>query len=139
MCGVSVCVLFLLVLGVHRIEDIMSHCYSLGARGPLNRRDGISVRLSHPHQHDISPHTTHHRMMLRLLQVWCKSPNNKRILSYKDALQRTECESIEKAMRPRRLFWSGALLRMGDRRLPKRVMSGELDNTGKRGPGGKEK
>ena len=28
---------------------------------------------------------------------------------------------------------------MGDNRLPKRVMSGELKNAGKRGPGGKEK
>ena len=28
---------------------------------------------------------------------------------------------------------------MGDNRLPKRVMSGELENAGKRGPGGKEK
>ena len=33
----------------------------------------------------------------------------------------------------------GSLLRMGDQRLPKRVMSGELENAGKRGPGGKEK
>ena len=28
---------------------------------------------------------------------------------------------------------------MGDHRLPKRVMSGELENAGKRGPGGKER
>ena len=28
---------------------------------------------------------------------------------------------------------------MGDHRLPKRVMSGESENAGKRGPGGKEK
>ena len=28
---------------------------------------------------------------------------------------------------------------MGDRRLSKRVMSGELENARKRGPGGKEK
>ena len=28
---------------------------------------------------------------------------------------------------------------MGDNRLPKRVMSGELENAGKREPGGKEK
>ena len=28
---------------------------------------------------------------------------------------------------------------MGDHRLPKRVMSGELENAGKRGLGGKEK
>ena len=28
---------------------------------------------------------------------------------------------------------------VGDHRLPKRVVSGELENAGKRGPGGKEK
>ena len=72
------------------------------------------------------------------LGAWCKSPN-KRILSYKDALHRTQCESIETTVRTRRLLWAGALLRMGDHRLPKRVMSGELENAGKRGPGGKEK
>ena len=33
--------------------------------------------------------TTHHRMLPRILGAWCESPN-KRILSYKDALQRTE-------------------------------------------------
>ena len=36
-------------------------------------------------------------------------------------------------------MWSGALFRMDDRRLPKRVMSGELENSGKRGPGRGEK
>ena len=76
--------------------------------------------------------TTHHRMLLRILGAWCKSPN-KRILSYKDALHRTQCESIETTVRTRRLLWAGALLRMGDHRLPKRVMSGELENAGKRG------
>ena len=63
----------------------------------------------------------------------------KRVLSYKDALQRTECESIETTVRTRRLLWAGAVFRMGDHRLPKRVMSGELENAGKRGPGGKGK
>ena len=82
--------------------------------------------------------TAHHRMLLRILGAWRKSPN-KRILSHKDALQRTECESIETTVRMRRLLWSGALLRMGDYRLAKRVMSGELENAGKRGPGVKEK
>ena len=48
-------------------------------------------------------------------------------------------ESIETTVRTRRLLWAGALLRMGDHRLPKRVMSEELENAGKRGPGGKEK
>ena len=28
---------------------------------------------------------------------------------------------------------------MGDHRLPKRIMSGELENAGKRGPGGRRK
>ena len=82
--------------------------------------------------------TTHHRMLLRILRAWCKSPN-KRILSFKDALQRTECKSIETTVRTRRSLWSRMLLRMGDHRLPKRIMSGELENVGKRGPGGKEK
>ena len=78
------------------------------------------------------------QMLLRILGTWCKSPN-KRILSYKDALHRTQCESIETTVRTRRLLWAGALLRIGDHRLPKRVMSGDLENAGKRGPGGKEK
>ena len=82
--------------------------------------------------------TTHHRMLLRILGAWCKSPN-KHILSYKDALQRTECENIETTVHTWSLLWSGALLRMGDRRLPKRVMSGELENAEKRGPGGRRK
>ena len=82
--------------------------------------------------------TTHHRMLLRILGAWCKSPN-KRILSYNDALQRTERESTETTVRTRRLLRAGALLRMGDHRLPKRVMSGELENAGKRGPGRKKK
>ena len=75
------------------------------------------------HQKYAKLRTTHHRMLLRILGAWCKSPN-KRILSYKDALQRTKCESIVTTVRTRRLLWAGALLRMGDHRLPKRVMSG---------------
>ena len=31
-----------------------------------------------------------------------------------------------------RLLWTGALLRKGDHRLPKKVVSGELENAGKR-------
>ena len=45
--------------------------------------------------------TTHHRMLLRVLGAWCKPPNQ-RILSYKDALQRTQCESIETTVRTKR-------------------------------------
>ena len=81
---------------------------------------------------------THHRMLLRILGAWCKSPN-KRILSCKDALQQIECEGMETTVRTGRLLWSRALLRMGAHRLPKRVMSGELENARNRGPGRKEK
>ena len=88
--------------------------------------------------HYVKLRTTHRRMLLRILGAWCKSPN-KRILSYKDPLQRTQCESIETTVRTRRLLWAGALLPMGDHRLPKRIMSGELKNAGKRGPGRRRK
>ena len=82
--------------------------------------------------------TTHHRMLLRILGTWCKSPN-KRILSYKDAHRRTACESIEVTVPTGRLLWAGALFCMSNHRLLKRVMSGELENAEKRGPEGKEK
>ena len=82
--------------------------------------------------------TTHRRLLLRILGAWCKLPN-KRTLSYKDALKRTECESIETTVRTRRLVWWRPLLHMGDHRLPKRVVSGEQENAGNCGPEGKEK
>ena len=82
--------------------------------------------------------TTDHRVFLRSLIDWCKSPN-KCILFYRDTLQQTECERIEPFVRTRRLLRSGALVRMGDNRLSKMVMSGELENAGKRGSGGNDK
>ena len=72
--------------------------------------------------HYITLHTRHHRMLFQTLGAWCKSPN-KRIVSYKDALQITECESIETTMRTSRYLWLGTLLRIGDLGLLKRVMS----------------
>ena len=77
-------------------------------------------------------------MLLQILGAWCKSPS-KRILSYKDALQRIEFESIEITVRTKRLLWLGALPCTGDHRLPKRVMSGELEKSGKCGTRLKEK
>ena len=78
-------------------------------------------------------------MLLGIRGAWCKSPNN-RIISYKNALHRTGCERIETTVRTMRLLWSGSLLRIiGDHRLPMRIMSGELETTGKRGPAGKKK
>ena len=61
--------------------------------------------------------TKHHRMLPRIPEAWRRSSNN-RILSYKDALQQTGCESIEATERTRKLIWVRVLLRRGDRRLP---------------------
>ena len=48
-------------------------------------------------------------------------------------------ESIEATVRTRRLLWSEALLSMDNHRLPNKVISGELENAGQRGPGRKKK
>ena len=44
---------------------------------------------------------------------------------YKDPLQRTGCESIQATVCTMRVLWAGALHRIDDHRLPKRVISGE--------------
>ena len=82
--------------------------------------------------------TAHHRMLPRILGAWCRSKDH-RILSYHLALQRTGCESIETTVRTRRLLWAGELIRMDNRRLPRRIMVGTLENPGRRGRGRKEK
>ena len=66
------------------------------------------------------------------------SPNNS-IFFYKNAAPRTGCGSIEATVRTTRLLWPRALLRMGEHSLPKMIMSGELENAGKYGPGGMKK
>ena len=80
--------------------------------------------------------TAHHKVLLRILGAWCKSSNNG-TLSYKDALQRTGCESIQATVCTMRVLWAGALHRVDDHRLTKRVISGErereLENARQRG------
>ena len=48
------------------------------------------------------------------------------ILSYADALAKTASESIESIVRKRRILFAGFVARMGEERLPQRVMCGEL-------------
>ena len=45
------------------------------------------------------------------------------------------CETVETSVRTRRLLWPRLFLLMGDHRLPKRIISGMLENVG---PGGEE-
>ena len=59
-------------------------------------------------------------------------------LSYADALAKTASESIEAIVRKRRILFAGFVARMGEERLPQRVMFREL--VGGRGySGGQEK
>ena len=78
---------------------------------------------------------TIHTYIHTILGAWGKSFNN-RMLSYKDTVKRTGCESIEATVRTRSL-WFMMLLLMGDYSLPKKVMSGELENAGHVGRVGK--
>ena len=59
--------------------------------------------------------------------------------SYNRALAITRCESIETTLRTRRLLRAGTLLRISGGRLPKRIMSGNLEGAVRRGRVGKER
>ena len=79
--------------------------------------------------------TVHHKVLLRIIgNRRCRSDH--RILSYNRALELIGCESIEAILRARRLLWDGALIRMDDERLPKRVMFGKVKDGVKKGWGG---
>ena len=64
--------------------------------------------------------TVHHRVLRRIIGAQRKRSDH-RMTSYNRALEITRCESIETAMRTRRLLWAGTLLRMSGERLPKRT------------------
>ena len=59
-------------------------------------------------------------------------------ISYADALAKTASESIEAIVCKRRILFAGFVARMGEERLPQRVMLGELVG-GKGYSGGQEK
>ena len=79
----------------------------------------------------------HHSMLLRCLG-WRKRKRDKHTLSYADALAKTASESIEAIVRKRVILFAGFVARMGEERLPQRVMLGELVG-GKGYSGGQEK
>ena len=59
------------------------------------------------------------------------------MLSFADALAKTGCENVETTVRKRRILFAGFVARMGNERLPKRVMFGEQEG-GKGYVGGQE-
>ena len=67
----------------------------------------------------------HHSMLLRCLG-WRKRKRDDHPLSYADALATTASESIEAIVRKRRILFAEFVARMGEERLPQRVMFGEL-------------
>ena len=67
----------------------------------------------------------HHQMLLRCLG-WRKRKREDHILSYANALLRTDSESVETTVHRRRILFAGFVARMGEERLPRRVMFGEM-------------
>ena len=67
----------------------------------------------------------HHQMLLRCLG-WRKRRREDHILSYANALLRADTESVETTVRRRRMLFAGFAARMGEERLPRRVMFGEM-------------
>ena len=64
-------------------------------------------------------------MLLRCLG-WRKRKRDDHALSYADALAKTASEGTEAIVRKRRILFAGFVARMGEERLPQRVMFGEL-------------
>ena len=67
----------------------------------------------------------HHQMLLRYLG-WRKRNREDHILSYANALLRTDSESVETTVRKRRVLFAGFVARMGEERLLRRVMFREM-------------
>ena len=67
----------------------------------------------------------HHQMLLRCLGSRKRKREN-HILSYANALLRTDSESVETTVRRRRILFTGFVARMGEERLPRRVMFREM-------------
>ena len=64
-------------------------------------------------------------MLLRYLG-WRKRNREDHILSYANALLRTDSESVETTVRKRRVLFAGFVARMGEERLLRRVMFREM-------------
>ena len=65
-----------------------------------------------------------HSMLLRCLG-WRKRKRDDHTLSYADALAKTASERLDAIVRKRRILFAGLVARMGEERLPQRVMFGQ--------------
>ena len=74
-------------------------------------------------EHYAKLRTVYHRVLLRIIVAQRKRLDHRMAL-YNHALEITQSESIETALRTRRLLWAGALIRLSDGRWPKRFVFG---------------
>ena len=65
----------------------------------------------------------HHQMLLR---CWRKRKREDHILSYVNALLRTDSEGVETTVNRQRIVFAGFVARMGEERRPRRVMFEEM-------------
>lgn len=78
---------------------------------------------------DINQLTAAHRSFLHRITGFRKSKFDeagKRLISYKDLLVLTGCESIETLIKRRRLIYAGLVIRMKDHSLHKILLLGEV-------------
>ena len=68
----------------------------------------------------------HHQKMLDRYLRLGKRTREDDILSYANAFLRTDSASVETKVRRRRIMFAGFIARMGEERLPRRVMFGEM-------------
>ena len=67
-----------------------------------------------------------HTVLLSIIWVRRRGPDHG-IISYNHAFKLTGCESIERTVRTKGLLWARAVIRIHDRRPPKRLMFEELE------------
>ena len=67
----------------------------------------------------------HRSTLLRCLE-WRKRKRDDHTLSYADALVQTDSESVKAIVRKRKILLAGFVARIGEERLPQRVMFGEF-------------
>ena len=71
--------------------------------------------------------SAHNRHLQRLTGAFRKKRSAElHPVSYLEMVQRLDCDPIEATIRARRLIFAGKLLRLGDERLPKIMLCGEI-------------
>lgn len=93
------------------------------------------VSSQHRPLHYKKRHAQRHRFLLHCCISGGRKNNPHRVLSHEDVLITTKCERVKTPIRRRALLFAGLLVRMDDRRLPKRVLSDLLEDGTKRGAG----